>query len=137
MKKKVVPFLVIFISLFLSLGCQGDKGDQGPPGPAGPLPDPSAEILTLEGIVASNDFTVAAPLDSTSIAISVYVGDATDVAELPYYLPGFGVNAFFVARLGEVQIINALLAGANSYRIVIVRTASSSGLSGLEMLRGN
>ena len=138
--KPYLRILLIIISMFSLNSCKGDKGDAGPAGatgPAGPLPDPSAEILTLEGAVTSNDFTVAAPLDSSSIAISVYVGDATDVAELPYWLPGSGVNTFFLARLGEVQIFNAVLAGAISYRIVIVRTATTSSLGGLERLMGS
>ena len=125
---KIIKVLPVALMLTLaSLGCKGEKGSQGPTGPAGPLSDPSAEIITLEGVVPSNDFTVLAPLDSTSIAISVYVGDILgDVIELPVWLPGPGLNAYFLARTGEVQIINALLAGANSYRIVIIREPTGS-----------
>ncbi len=132
MKKiiKVLPLICL-----LALGCKVKQGDQGPPGPAGPLSDPSAEILTLEGVVTSNDFTVSAPLDSTSIALAVYIQDSTgDVIELPVWVPASGVNALFLARTGEIQIINAQLAGAVSYRIVIIR--EPVGSSGLERLSG-
>jgi hypothetical protein len=129
MRFAAVALLSVF--LFACKGEKGDTGDTGARGPSGPVSSPpnSPDILTFEGAVTSNDQFVFIGDTGDNYAISVYIGAGTSFSELPYFLPAQGVNAFFVAGGLQVEIFNAQLAGATNYRIVLVRSGASAGLS--------
>lgn len=121
----------IVLSLLFLVSCKGPKGEQGPVGPGAPSSAPvnAPDILTFEGVITGNLMFVSVP-SSGEYSLSVYIGDSISMTELPYFLPGEGVNTYYLADSNSVDIYNASLAGATRYRIVLVRIAASPGLSG-------
>lgn len=107
-----------FMSLLLLGACKGpagSKGDAGLPGKPG-----AGSFVFINGNVSSDDFTVSDSRISAADQIGVYVGDGTNAAQLPYFLPGLGVNTFYVFRPGQVEIVNAVKANATKYVIEII-----------------
>lgn len=110
---------VLTLSLLLCLtlvSCKGSKGETGPRGTDG-----ASNIKVFSGSVSNNDFVIASSFFSQAKSGSVYLSDGTTLTESPYFLPAQGVNTFWVMRpaSGQVEIVNAALAGAVSYIIVI------------------
>jgi len=100
----------------MSVGCnklKGDRGDKGDPGPG--------RVYIITGPLSSNSQTVAHRDIRLPANIAVYLKDGIGFeAELPYYLPGLGMNAYALISEANVIIYNGLLAGANSFEIVVV-----------------
>lgn len=103
---------------FLIAGCKGPKGDPGQTGLPG-RPGPGAFVF-LNGNVTSDDFTITDSRISEADQISVYLGDGTNAAQLPYFIPGLGINTFYVFRAGQVEIVNGVKAGATKYVVEII-----------------
>lgn len=112
-------FLLSVLCL-LSAGCKGPKGDPGSGGIQGVRGPGDLEMLS--GSVTSNSFTVTDSRIGQASVITIYLTDGTSVIELPYYLPGAGVNAFSDARplANAVDIFNAQTAGATGYIISLI-----------------
>lgn len=126
MKKLILMLAVAFVISGCTKKEKGDKGDRGAA---------AGQFQTISGNVVSNDQTIFVPmLDASSNMVTVYLLDSSAAAELPYFLPAAGVNAFYVAGIGSVRIFNAQLAGALTYSIVVINPVSSAGLSGLSRL---
>lgn len=115
--KKVLA--VAFLAC-LAMGCKGEKGDKGDRGITG-LTGPSGSFELVSGSVSSNSFSVTDSRFSGVAQITVYVGDATSLSELPYFLPASGVNTYFIFKpnTNTVEIYNAQLAGATIYIIAV------------------
>jgi hypothetical protein len=96
-------------------GSKGDPGSTGLPGRQGP-----GAFVFLSGNVTSNDFTVTDSRISQADQISVYLGDGTNAAQLPYFLPALGYNTFYLFRQNQVEIFKAVDAGATRYTIEII-----------------
>jgi len=144
--KSKFPFILLVVFCLGSmsfLGCnklKGDKGDSGPAGTQGalapaPAPQPGIDFISRSGSIPSNDFTVSVPEIADGFNVSVYISDGSAFSEIPYFLPVFGVNVFFLANNSAVRIFNGLLAGGVSY-IITVAVPAGAGSSGLERLRG-
>ena len=103
------------------IGCKGPAGSQGPKGDKGStgIPGPGA-FAFLSGNVTSDDFTVTDSRINLADQIGVYIGDGTNATELPYFLPSKGINTFYVFRSGQVEIVNAVQAGATKYVIELI-----------------
>lgn len=115
-----MKYLLICLSVVFMLGCKGKQGDPGATGLQGATGAGRIEIFS--GPVASNDFTVWDPLFSEASIVSVYLSDGTDVSELPYFLPGLGINTYFLYTpvSDQIRIFNASAALATQYLISIV-----------------
>ena len=113
--------LMIIISLFMLASCKGPMGKQGERGDNGNtgLPGPGAFVF-LNGNVISDDFVITDSRINQADQISVYLGDGTNAAQLPYYLPAKGINTFYVFRRSQVEIVNAQTAGATKYTVEII-----------------
>lgn len=114
MKKLVLLFLLASIGI----GCKGQKGDRGEAGLQGAR-GASGSFELISGAVSNNAFTVSDSRLSTASQLTVYIGDAISLSELPYYLPASGVNTYFLFKpaTDAVEIYNAQLAGASTYII--------------------
>jgi len=113
--------LMIAVALLAVVGCKGPAGDKGDPGQAGipGRPGPGAFVF-LNGSVSSNDFIVTDSRIAQADQISVYLGDGTNNSQLPYFLPAVGINTFYLFRPGQVEIYNAMTAGATRYVVEII-----------------
>ena len=122
MKFKLYLFVLLLLGACKGpVGSKGDKGDHGP----------GSVIYMYEGTVPNNLFNVNTPKVTNNSIVTVSIGDATGHwSELPYYLPGLGYNAYFIARPGFVEIGNALSAGASYYKVQVI-PYSVSGFSKL------
>ena len=99
-------------------GCENFKGDKGDTG----LPGGTGEVGIVSGVVTGDLMNVFSGDITLPASISVYLKDpSVSQIELPYFLPGLGVNAYYLIFPGKVQIFNAQLAGATSYEIYIVK----------------
>lgn len=136
-KGEHMRYAVLAVLIFALPACKGPKGETGndgsrgpagPSGPSGQIPN-APDILTFEGNVTSNDQFVFIGDTGTNYALSVYIGAGSSYSELPYFLPAQGVNAFFIASGTQVELVNAQLAAATKYRIVLVRVGAAAGLS--------
>lgn len=115
MKIKIAAILILMLGACKST--KGEKGDTGITGARGP-----GQMEVLTGPVTSNDFTVTDSRIGNSLSGSVYIGDSTNLIESPYFLPGLGINTYYIATPGQskIQILNASSAGATRYVIVLI-----------------
>jgi hypothetical protein len=111
--------MCVSMLMLLAVGCakKGDRGDTGIQGLRGP-----GTIEYISGPVGSNDFNVDDPRIGAASQVTVYLVNAGVYLESPYFLPASGVNTYYVGTpsLSRIQIVNASLAGASSYLIVLI-----------------
>jgi len=116
--------MIVASILLLAMGCKGPTGSTGAAGSKGDpghigIPGPGAFVF-LNGNVTSDDFTVTDSRISQADQISVYLGDGTNNLQLPYFLPGIGINTFYAFRPNQVEIFNAKKAAATKYVVEII-----------------
>lgn len=117
--------LFLITILFLMPSCKL-KGPQGERGETGAMGDPGPGAIRIySGPVTSDDFTVTIPERPATIAqITIYVSDGSTFAELPYFLPAQGVNAFAIYRpgtiSGTIQFVNLVRANTVQWQAVVI-----------------
>lgn len=120
--RKITLFLAV-LGAFSLVGCEkkGDKGDQGDPGPG--------QITVYNGSITSNTQIISVAALTSNSLVSVYVGAGGEWSELPYFMPGAGINTYYISENYVVTIYNAQTAAATSYKIVVINDVSTSGIS--------
>ena len=122
MKKLIVAGLLL-VAVAGCKGPQGSKGDAGSPGPG--------TITNYSGSITSDLQTVYIPAYDGGAGLSVFIGDSTGMAELPYFMPGIGFNAYYIAQVGKVVLYNTMTAGGLTYKIMVIKGSSSAGIKSL------
>lgn len=115
--------LLMVALLGLAVGCKGpagskgDKGENGIQGARGP-----GQIEILTGSVLSDSMTYTDSRISSAKLVTVYLINDGKYIELPYFLPGEGVNVYPVVDgfNNTIQVMNGQLAGGSDVVIVLV-----------------
>jgi hypothetical protein len=103
--------MLVGLCLIGLLGCKGKNGRDG----SNATPFKQSVILT--GSITSDDFTIYNGDIGKATQVSVYLNAGNQAMELPYFLPGYGVNTFYVATPTSVRFRNCALAGGTNYII--------------------
>lgn len=116
MRKLFLAALLIF-----GVACKGPKGDKGDSGPG--------TVTTYTGVIFSDSQLIGVGAYADSSDISVFVGDGINYIECPYWAPSLNLNVYYAAAAPLVTIYNAKTAAATHYKIVVITSAASAGLS--------
>jgi len=98
-------------------GSKGDKGENGIQGARGP-----GQIEILTGAILSDSMTFTDSRIASAKLVTIYLINDGKYIELPYFLPGEGVNVYPIVNgsANTIQVINGQLAGASSCVVVLI-----------------